>query len=67
MEPNVRSKILQEYSVAPFAGVEDMSLTYYELDPNAFGVKVFLHYQSLADKSGFIQGLLSGSIKQNAE
>jgi hypothetical protein len=67
MEPNVRSKILQEYSVAPFAGVDDMSLTYYELDPNAFGVKVFLHYQSLADKSGFIQGLLSGSIKQNAE
>lgn len=67
MEPSVKNKILREYNIKPFASVEDMSLTYYELNPNAFGVKSFLHYQSLTDKSSFIQGLLSGSIKPNSE
>ena len=63
MDEDARSKILQKYKVTPFTGIEDMSLTYYQLDPNAFGVKAFRHYQSLANKSGFIQGLLSGDIK----
>lgn len=67
MERRAQQKILQKYRVSPFNGVEDMSLTYYQLDPNAFGVKSFLHYQTLQDKSGFIQGLLSGTIRPNAK
>lgn len=63
MDANARSNILQQYRVAPFERVEDMSLTYYQLNPNAFGVKAFLHYQTLDDSSGFIEDLLSGAIK----
>lgn len=65
MDAGAQDKILQKYKVAPFASIQDMSLTYYQLDPNAFGVKAFLHYRSLSDKSRFIQGLLSGAIKPN--
>lgn len=66
MNADARSKILQKYKLAPFTGIEDMSLTYYQLDPNAFGVKAFRHYHSLTNKSGFIQGLLSGAIKPSS-
>lgn len=66
MDTHAQNQILQKYKVAPFSGIEDMSLTYYQLDPNAFGVKAFRHYQSLPDKSRFIQDLLSGAIKPNA-
>jgi hypothetical protein len=63
MDEPLRLQILQGYQVTPFAGIQDMSSIYYALDPNAFGVKAFLHYESLKDKTRFIQGLLTGAIK----
>jgi len=63
MTSGLQAKILQRYDLEPFASLEHMSLTYYGLNPNAFGVKAFLHYQSLPEQSQFIQDLLSGSIK----
>ncbi len=63
MDLQPRTEILQRYNLEPFQGLENMSSTYYKLNPCAFGVKVFLHYQSLPNQSHFIQGLLSGLIK----
>ncbi len=57
-----RSEILQRYTVAAFDSIGDMSSTYHALDPSAFGVKVFRHYQSLPDQGVFIRDLLSGAL-----
>ena len=67
MDPATRSRILRVYSAAAFAGLEEMSSTYYALDPSRFGVKVWLHYRSLKDRPGFIRDLLSGAIRPAAE
>ena len=56
-----RCEILQRYTVAAFDDIGEMSSTYHALDPSAFGVKVFRHYQSLTDKGAFIRELLSGA------
>ena len=67
METNARSQILQLYDVEPFDGLENMSIIYYELNPNAFGVKAFLHYQSLSSPGEFIRDLLSGDTKPKTQ
>lgn len=66
MDIAAQRNILQQYNVSAFSGIGDMSLTYYQMDPNKFAVKAFRHFQSLRDKSRFIQELLSGAIKPNA-
>ncbi|MGB5198441.1 MAG: DUF6639 family protein [Sedimenticolaceae bacterium] len=58
----LRSEILHRYTVAAFDSIGDMSSTYQALDPSAFGVKVFRHYQSLPDQGVFIRNLLSGTL-----
>lgn len=63
MDEDLREKILQGYDVEPFDDFDNMSVIYYELDPNAFGVKAFLHYQSLAEPGRSIRDLLSGELK----
>lgn len=58
----LRSEILQRYTVAGFDDIGDISLTYQALDPSAFAVKVFRHYQSLPNQGVFIRDLLSGTL-----
>ncbi len=67
MDPATRSRILQNYSAMPFAGLDEMSSTYYALDPSRFGVKAWLHYQSLGDPDGFILDLLAGAARPQPE
>lgn len=63
MEPGMRSKILQQYDLAAYGGIEEMSSTYYGLNPSGFGIKAFRHYQSLPGRSQFLRGLLTGVIR----
>lgn len=64
MQPPLRSKVLRAYDhLSAFEGIEEMSSTYYGLNPSGFGIKVFRHYQSLPKPSQFINGLLSGVIR----
>ena len=67
MDPAIRSRILRAYTLEAFAGLEEMSSTYYALDPSRFGVKAWLHFQALDDRGGFIRDLLSGAIRPAAE
>ena len=67
MAPATRSRILRVYSAAAFAGLEEMSSTYYALNPSRFGVKAWLHYLSLSDRERFIRDLLSGAIRPVTE
>lgn len=67
MEERPQAEILQRYDLAPFTGLADMSPIYYGLNPSAFAVKAFRHYQSLPEQSRFIQNLLSGDISPSAQ
>ena len=42
--------------------IDEMSSTYYGLDPSGFGIKAYRHFLSLDDPSRFLRGLLSGEI-----
>jgi len=63
MRLRTRSAILERYDLPAYEDIEEMSSTFYALNPSGFGVKVFRHYQSLPDPGRFIRGLLSGDIQ----
>jgi len=63
MEEPMRSKILHTYDLDAFGSIDEMSSTYYGLNPSGFGIKAFRHYQALPERSRFISGLLSGAIR----
>jgi len=63
MPSQKRLEILQNYSMSAFANPQQMSLLYYELDPNAFGVKAYRHFLTLADRTAFLQAVLTGTIR----
>ena len=60
-------KMIGQHPATPFTGLDEMSSTYYALDPSRFGVKAWLHYQSLGDRDGFILDLLSGAARPPPE
>lgn len=57
-----RAQILDRYRVRAFTGSQDMSATYYALDPSAFGVKAYRHFAALEDPAAFLKQLASGTI-----
>lgn len=68
MEPATRDPILQADSLPPYESIDEMSSTYYAMDPSGFGIKVYRHFLSLDDPGAFLRGLLSGTIRpENTE
>ena len=55
-----RGDILRRYGLQGFQNPKAMSVLYYQLDPCAFGVKAYLHFDAQRDKRGFLQHLLDG-------
>lgn len=55
-----RSRILARYDLEGFSQLDDVSVTYYQLAPCAFGLKAFLHYRELENQKDFIRELLQG-------
>lgn len=66
MAPAMRNDLLQGYDFPGFEHARQISLTYYALDPCAFGVKAYRHYMALPDPAGFLRGLLDGKIRLGA-
>ena len=66
MDKTLRTSILQRYEVPGFGNIDEMSPIYYQLDPNAFGVKAYKHYIELENPADFLQKLLSGEIRPSA-
>jgi hypothetical protein len=62
MDATLRDQILKRYRVTAFESFDDVSLIYYQLDPNAFGVKSFRHFRLQDDPATFINKLLAGEI-----
>ena len=67
MAPDLRRNILQRYHQPGYSDVGEMSWVYYQLDPSAFGVKVYRHFRGLADPSRFLHALLNGTVRPPAE
>ena len=63
MDDALRASILQQYELPGFSNIGEMSPIYYQLDPNAFGVKAYKHYIELENPADFLQKLLSGEIR----
>lgn len=63
MDEALRASILQRYDVPGFSDIGEMSPIYYQLDPNAFGVKAYKHYIGLENPVEFLRKLLSGEIR----
>lgn len=63
MAPAERNALLQGYDFPGFEHAGQISLTYYALDPCAFGVKAYRHYTALPDPAGFLRGLLDSGIR----
>lgn len=62
MAPDLRERILSRYQLAAFLDLDEMSSTYYALDPSGFGIKAFRHFLSREDRGRLLRGLLSGEI-----
>ena len=61
--PGKRSSILRRYTVEAFSEIDEMSMTYYALDPSAFAVKAYRHYLTLSDPAQFLADLLADAVK----
>ncbi len=58
LEKETLKRILDRYpDVEPYRSFDEMSATYYLLDPERFAVKCFRHYQSLKDPLLFLKSL----------
>jgi hypothetical protein len=62
MRPHRRSEILHSIEVGAFEHSREISLLYYEMDPDTFAVKVYRHFRTLADRTAFLQALLAGGV-----
>jgi hypothetical protein len=59
LSPETREMILSAYhDVHAYNSLEEMSETYYLLDPNRFAVKSYLHFSTLQKPGDFIRRLL---------
>lgn len=66
LESSMRRGILSRFDQTAFADIDEMSTTYYALDPSGFGIKAFLHFRQLDDPGAFLHGLLSGEIHSDS-
>jgi len=59
MSPGLRQHILEHTEISAFEDESQLSLTYYLLDPQAFGIAAFKHFMALPDPRVFVRRLLS--------
>lgn len=60
--PEAREKILNRFPGHGFDSVDQMSVTYYLMDPLRFGAESYRHFLKLDDKKRFLQDVLSGRV-----
>jgi hypothetical protein len=63
MPEPLRERVLASIPLPAFQGASEITLTYYALDPNAFGVKCYLHYRDPRNGDAFLERLLSGQVR----
>lgn len=63
MSPALRQRILAASRTRAFEHENSMSEIYYFLDPHAFAIAAFQHFQAHPDPAGFIWRLLRGEVR----
>lgn len=62
MEPALRSEILARYDVTPFERDSQINANLYMMDPSAFGVMSYLHYQLPGNGRAFMGRVLRREV-----
>jgi len=62
MEPDLRSEILARYDVTPFERDSQINANLYMMDPSAFGVMSYLHYQLPGNGRAFMGRVLHREV-----
>jgi len=67
MEPELRDKVLANFSGKAFEGEWQMSTTIYMLDPMGFGIRAYLHFTKLIDGNEYLRSILNGEALFNLQ
>jgi hypothetical protein len=59
---DLRERILQQIDVPAFQHRDEITETYYSLNPDYFAVKSFRHFMQVKDQATLIRQLLSGEL-----
>lgn len=63
MAPDEREQLLNRLPGSGFDSVDQMSVTYYLMDPLRFGAESYRHFLKLEDQKNFLKEVLSGRVK----
>lgn len=66
LDPKLRTAILDVFPLPAFAGLGEISLSYYLLAPEAFAVKSYRHFAAKPRGSEFLHNLVTGNIRMKA-
>ena len=65
MSPRQRERLLEQLPGRGFDSADQMSTTYYQLDPARFSAEVYRHFIKLGNGKVFLQNVLSGRVLNN--
>lgn len=60
MEPDARARLLERFPGTGFTAERQISLTYYELNPNGFGAQAYRHFMQPGNGAAFLARVLAG-------
>jgi hypothetical protein len=63
MPPGQRERVLKRFPGEGFDSVEQMSVTYYLMNPLRFGAEAYRHFLKLDDRKTFLKDVLSGRVQ----
>ena len=62
MPAGERKRVLEQFPGTGFDSVDQMSVTYYLMNPLRFGAEAYRHFLKLGDKKTFLKDVLSGRV-----
>jgi len=62
MPPGQRERMLTRFPGQGFDSVDQMSVTYYLINPLRFGAEAYRHFLKLDNGKAFLKDMLSGRI-----
>jgi len=62
MPAGKRERVLEKVPGTGFESVDQMSVTYYLMDPLRFGAEAYRHFLKLEDRKTFLKDVLSGRV-----
>lgn len=67
MEPELRDRVLANFSDTAFEGEWQMNTTIYMFDPMGFGIRAYLHFLNLIDGNEYLHSILNGETLMNTQ